>query len=59
MIRDINMSGNLYQTLKNITAVGNDLTLSKTGGCGKGQMKLSLLQRRPPYSHRGVVIGGR
>jgi TldD protein len=59
MIRDINMSGNLYQTLKNITAVGNDLTLSKTGGCGKGQMNYRSCNGGPHILINGVVIGGR
>ena len=59
MIRDINMSGNLYQTLKNITAVGNDLTLSKTGGCGKGQMNYHSCNGGPHIIINQVVIGGR
>ncbi len=59
MIRDINMSGNLYHTLKNITAVGNDLVLSKTGGCGKGQMNYHSCNGGPHVLIQGVVIGGR
>ena len=59
MIRDINMSGNLYHTLKNITAVGNDLVLSKTGGCGKGQMNFHSCNGGPHIIINEVVIGGR
>jgi TldD protein len=59
MIRDINMSGNLYQTLKNIVAVGNDLVLSKSGGCGKGQMNYRSCNGGPHIFVSGVVIGGR
>jgi TldD protein len=59
MIRDINMSGNLYQTLMNITGVGNDLTLSKTGGCGKGQMNYHSCNGGPHILIHQVVIGGR
>jgi TldD protein len=59
MIRDINMSGNLYQTLQNIRAVGNDLTLSKVGGCGKGQMNIRSCNGGPHILVHGVVIGGR
>lgn len=59
MIRDINMSGNLYQTLKNIVAVGNDLVLSKSGGCGKGQMNFRSCNGGPHLLARHVVIGGR
>lgn len=59
MIRDINMSGNLYQTLKNIVAVGDDLVLSKSGGCGKGQMNFRSCNGGPHLLARRVVIGGR
>jgi len=59
MVRDINMSGNLYQTLKNITAVGNDLVFSKSGGCGKGQMNYRSCNGGPHILVNGVVIGGR
>jgi TldD protein len=59
MIRDINMSGNLYRTLKNIVAVGKDLILSKVGGCGKGQMNIRSSNGGPHILVHGVVIGGR
>lgn len=59
MIRDINMSGNLYKTLQNIHAVGNDLTLTKVGGCGKGQMNIRSSNGGPHVLVRDVVIGGR
>jgi TldD protein len=59
MVRDINMTGNLYQTLKNIVAVGNDLVLSKSGGCGKGQMNYRSCNGGPHILVKGVVIGGR
>ena len=58
MIRDINMTGNLYQTLRNITAIGGDLTLSKTGGCGKGQMNLRSCNGAPHILVNSLVIGG-
>ncbi|KQC08496.1 MAG: TldD [Candidatus Cloacimonas sp. SDB] len=58
MIRDINMSGNLYSTLKEITSVGNDLLLSKTGGCGKGQLNIRSCHGGPHILMKNVVIGG-
>jgi len=58
MIRDINMSGNLYKTLKDITAVGNDLKLGKTGGCGKGQTNIRSCHGAPHILVKNVVIGG-
>jgi TldD protein len=59
MIRDINISGNLYHTLKSIYAIGNDLVLSKVGGCGKGQMNIRSSNGGPHILVRDVVIGGR
>jgi len=59
MIRDINLSGNLYHTLKNIYAIGKDLDLSKVGGCGKGQMNIRSSNGGPHILVRDVVIGGR
>ena len=58
MIRDINISGNLYHTLKNITAAGNDLVLSKTGGCGKGQVNIRSCHGGPHILIQNVIIGG-
>jgi TldD protein len=58
MIRDINISGNLYHTLKNITAAGNDLVLSKTGGCGKGQVNIRSCHGGPHILIQNVVVGG-
>ncbi len=58
MIRDINISGNLYKTLKDITAVGNDLKLGKTGGCGKGQTNIRSCHGAPHILVKNVVIGG-
>lgn len=58
MIRDINISGNLYHTLKNITAVGNDLVLSNSGGCGKGQLNIRSCHGAPHTLVNTVIIGG-
>lgn len=35
LIKGINMSGNLFVTMKNILRVGNDLRFDESGGCGK------------------------
>jgi len=58
MIRDINMSGNLYQTLKDITSIGNDFELKQTGGCGKGQTNIRSCHGAPHILVKNVVIGG-
>ncbi|MBI5585727.1 MAG: TldD/PmbA family protein [Deltaproteobacteria bacterium] len=59
MVRDVNISGNLYQTLQGITGVGNDLTLSRTGGCGKGQLNVRSCHGGPHVLAKQLVIGGR
>jgi TldD protein len=58
MIRDINISGNLYQTLKNIVGVGNDFKLSVVGGCGKGQTNIRSCFGAPHILVKNLVIGG-
>jgi TldD protein len=58
MVRDINISGNLYQTLKDIAAVAGDFELSTTGGCGKGQTNIKSCHGGPHTYISNVVIGG-
>jgi TldD protein len=58
LVRDINISGNLYTTLRNITAVANDLKLSQVGGCGKGQSNIRSCYGAPHTLVNDVVIGG-
>ena len=58
MVRDINMSGNLYQTLLNITGIGNDLKFCQVGGCGKGQLNIRSCHGGPHILVQNVVIGG-
>ncbi len=58
MVRDINISGNLYQTLKDIVAIGNDFELSEVGGCGKGQLNIRSCHGGPHILVKNVVIGG-
>ena len=58
MVRDINISGNLYTTLKNIQAIGNDLKLSQVGGCGKGQTNIRSCYGTPHLLISNLVIGG-
>lgn len=58
MIRDINISGNLYKTLKDIVAVGDDFVLSKAGACGKGQMNIRSCHGGSHILVNNIVIGG-
>jgi len=61
MLRDVIISGNVFETLKNIDAVGNDLKMyGGLGGCGKGgQMPLPVSDGSPHIRMRNVVIGGK
>jgi TldD protein len=61
MIRDVILSGNVFETLKNIDAVGNDLVIhGGLGGCGKGgQFPLPTGTGGPHVRIRNVVIGGK
>jgi TldD protein len=60
MVRDATLTGNVFETLKNIDAVGNDLeTADGPGGCGKaGQFPLPTTHGSPHIRIRNVVIGG-
>ena len=60
-LRDVVLTGNVFQTLKNIDAVGGDVQLfGGMGGCGKGgQSPLRVADGGPHCRIRNVVIGGR
>ncbi len=58
MIRDVNIMGNLFTTLKSIEAVGNEMVLSESGGCGKGQINIKSALGGPSVLIREMVVGG-
>ncbi len=58
MVRDINMMGNLFTTLENIGAVGDDFKLSERGGCGKGQTNIKSAHGGPHMIVKETVVGG-
>ncbi len=60
-VREVILSGNIFQTLRNIVEVGNDLVVQGgVGGCGKdGQAPLPVGTGGPHLLIKGVVIGGR
>jgi TldD protein len=61
LVRDVVLTGNVFQTLHNIDGFGNDLKiLQKGGGCGKGgQSPLPVTDGAPHLRIRDVVIGGK
>ncbi len=60
-LRDVVLTGNVFETLMNIDAIGNDLKLQGgLGGCGKGgQFPLRVSDGGPHIRIRNVVVGGR
>ncbi|HBB31080.1 MAG TPA: hypothetical protein DDZ80_04175 [Cyanobacteria bacterium UBA8803] len=58
-VSDVTLTGNVFQTLKDIEAIGND-TVYGSGGCGKGgQMPLAVSAGGPHLRIKDVVVGGR
>ncbi len=60
MVKDVILAGNLFSTLMNIDAVGNDFKwINGAGGCGKGsQYPLPVSFGSPHIRIQNVVIGG-
>lgn len=60
MVRDVVLSGNVFETMKAIDGIGNDTELhGGLGGCGKGgQYPLPVSHGGPHIRIRNVVIGG-
>ena len=58
MVRDINIMGNLFTTMKNIEAMDDTMKLSERGGCGKGQLNIKSGYGGPSVLIRKMVVGG-
>ncbi|MBN1661315.1 MAG: TldD/PmbA family protein [Anaerolineae bacterium] len=61
MLRDVVLTGNIFDILQNVDAVGDDLVIEgSAGGCGKGgQFPLPTTMGGPHVRIRNVAIGGR
>ena len=60
LLRPVVLTGNVFVTLGNIDAIGNDLGMNQGGGCGKGgQSPLPVSNGSPHIRIRHCVIGGR
>jgi TldD protein len=58
-VTDVSLTGNVFQTLKDIETIGND-SIYINGGCGKGgQMPLPVSVGGPHLRIKNVVVGGR
>jgi TldD protein len=59
-VRPVMLTGNVFSTLQNIDAIGNDLDMNQGGGCGKGgQMPLPVSNGSPHIRIRHCLIGGK
>jgi len=58
LLRDLNISGNLYRTMMDIEATGNDPWRCDTGGCGKGQLNPRSCLGGPHVLVRSLLVGG-
>ncbi len=58
-VRDVTLSGNVFTTLADIEAIGNDFYWDESGGCGKGgQNGLPVGCGGPSLRIRNVIVGG-
>jgi TldD protein len=58
-VKDVTLSGNVFQTLADIEGIGDDFYWDESGGCGKGgQNGLPVGCGGPSLRIRDVVIGG-
>ncbi len=58
MVKDVILAGNVFQTLENVEAVGNDFEWF-AGGCGKGQGgSLPVGTGSPHVRIKNVLVGG-
>ncbi|MDH5695714.1 MAG: TldD/PmbA family protein [Dehalococcoidia bacterium] len=59
-LRPVVLTGNVFTTLNNIDAIGNDLEMNQGGGCGKGeQMPLPVSNGSPHIRIRHCLVGGK
>ena len=61
LVRDVVLTGNVFETLEHIEMVGSDLQWPDSGGgCGKGgQSPLPVGLGGPHVRMRDIVVGGR
>ena len=58
-VRDVTLSGNVFTTLADIEAIGDDFYWDESGGCGKGgQSGLPVGCGGPSLRIRNVIVGG-
>ena len=59
LVRPVVLTGNLFETMQNLDAVGNDLGMNQGGGCGKGgQSPLPVATGSPHIRIRNCLVAG-
>ncbi len=60
MVRDVTLTGNLFETLRRIDRVGSDFAWDvSSGDCGKGQEGLPVCDGGPHIRIQDVLVGGK
>lgn len=58
-VRDVILAGNLFETLENVTAVGDDFSWDNSGRCGKEGQSMPVGMGSPHIRIENVVVGGK
>lgn len=60
LVRPVVLTGNVFETLQNIDAIGDDLAMKQGGGCGKGgQSPLPVSNGSPHIRILKCLVGGK
>ena len=60
LMRPVVLTGNVFDTLQQIDAIGSDLDMNQGGGCGKGgQSPLSVSNGSPHIRIQKCLVGGK
>ena len=60
LMRPVVLTGNIFTTLANIDAIGDDLDMNQGGGCGKGgQSPLPVSNGSPHIRIQHCLLGGK
>jgi len=60
LMRPVVLTGNVFKTLQQIDAIGNDLDMNQGGGCGKGgQSPLPVSNGSPHIRIQKCLVGGK
>jgi TldD protein len=59
MVRDVVLSGNIFDTLGNVVAVGDDFKWENSGRCGKNGQAMPVGIGSPHIRIENVVVGGK